>query len=154
MIDVLDNVRDRDLICTWIGTHIESINAHVRSHLLTCHDCFRPAMRRPMQIFAVPLASSCGLDGFCNISTTPVTIAIDVGRVVPQHWLSLVVHEYAHAHLGSAGHHAEFATVLTHLCFVLGLRPPLNQTEEILRRSPPYLPTSDPLAFWRGETGW
>jgi hypothetical protein len=152
MVDVMDNLRDRATICTWIGTHIWAVNEALQQSLLACHECFHPEQRRCITIYATPIAQAYRLDGLCNIATTPTTILIDAGRVAPEYWLSLVAHEYAHAHLGSPGHHQKFAAILSHLCLGLGLEPPRVQTEESLRSHPPYVPTHDPLAFWRGET--
>ena len=153
MVDVMENLRDRVVICTWIGKNIERVNQTLRRCLLACHECFYPQDRRPTQIFAVPLAQSFGLDGLCNIFTTPTAILVDAGRVAPNDWLGIVSHEYAHAHLNSPGHRQDFAIVLSHLCLGLGLEPPLEQREALLQRWPPYNPTLDRLAFWRGETG-
>ena len=152
-IDLMENLRDRDRICTWIGNSIESVNCQLRANLNACADCFKPIDRRSIQIFAVPFADSIRLDGFCNIATTPTTILVDVGRVAPPDWLALVAHEYAHAHLGYAGHDREYVWVLSHLCLGLGLvQPSSTQTETELYYWPPYRPTLDPLAFWRGES--
>jgi hypothetical protein len=151
MVDVLDNLRDRDLICSWIGENIHAVNARLNLCLQACHDCFHPQDRPYVQIFAVPLAQSFRLDGICNIQTRPITILIDVGRVQPSDWLALVAHEYAHAHLGNSGHDASFARVLAHLCLGLELEPPCWKTgmENQLRHFPPYVSVLDPLAFWR-----
>jgi hypothetical protein len=152
VIDVLDNIRDRTLICTWISTHIDSINTILRNNLLACHQCYPASAQKPMHIFAVPLAQSLGIDGFCDLSNPTPLLLIDTGRVRPSGWLALVAHEYAHAHSGRPGHDRTFAEILTHLCLGLGLEVPVEQTESTLRRSPPYASTYDPLAFWRGET--
>jgi hypothetical protein len=53
------------------------------------------------QIFAAPLAQAFGLDALCNLQTDPISILIDVGRVMPEDWLLVVAHEYAHAHAGT-----------------------------------------------------
>lgn len=154
MVDVMDNLRDRVSICTWIGIQIEAVNRSLQSHLNACHGCFNPSERRSIQILAVPFAPSMQLDGFCNINTTPTTILVDVGRVAPADSLALVAHEYAHAHLGYPGHDRAYADVLSHLCLGLGFAQPSSSTDE---RSicywPPYVvaPTIDPLAWWRGE---
>lgn len=151
-IDVLDNIRDRQVICSWIGGNIGSVNTLLQSHLNTCHECFALNCRRSIEIFAVPFAASVPLDGFCNLATTPTTIFVDIGRVAPVDWLALVAHEYAHAHLGYAGHDRTFAQTLQHLCLGLALPQPLaTATPEILRCWPPYVPRIDRLAFWRGE---
>jgi len=154
MVDVLDNLRDRITICSWIGENIHNVNARLNCCLQACHECFRPHERCHIQIFAAPLAQPFYLDGLCNIQIQPITILIDVGRAHPDDWLAIVAHEYAHAHLGNAGHHVLFATVLSHLCLGLGLEPPHWEygIEAQLRHWPPYVPNSDPLAFWRGQS--
>lgn len=151
-IDLDLNLRDRELIWAWIGNSIGTVNQRLQLHLSACADCFQPRDRRSIQIVAVPLATSLGLDGFCNITTTPRTILVDVGRVEPSDWLALVAHEYAHAQLGYAGHDRRYGEVLSHLCLGLGLpQPRLSVEPDDLRHYPPYLHTADPLAFWRGE---
>jgi hypothetical protein len=150
MVDVMANLRDRVSICTWIGDSIESVNLRLQSCLKACDECFNEIDRRSIQIFAVPFATSVRLDGFCNIDTNPTTILVDVGRVPEHDWLALVAHEYAHAHLGIAGHDAEYARILDRLCLGLGL--PSIQQNSSLSHWPPYQPTIDPIAFWRGET--
>jgi hypothetical protein len=152
MIDVMSNLRDRVSICSWIGKQIDSVNISLQSHLTTCDECFNLEDRRSMQIFAVPFASSVQLDGFCNIATTPTTILVDIGRVAPADWLALVAHEYAHAHLGYPGHDLAYAQVLSHLCLGLGFaQPSLSPNDGRIYCWPPYSPTIDPLAWWRGE---
>lgn len=152
MLDVMENLRDRVSICTWIGKQIDGVNLILQSHLNACHECFDPLDRRSIQILAVPFASSVRLDGFCNITSVPTTILVDVGRVSSADWLALVAHEYAHAHLGYPGHDREYAQVLSHLCLGLGFAQPSFQPDD---RSiycwPPYSPAIDPLAWWRGE---
>lgn len=157
MIDVMGNLRDRTTICTWIGKNIDSVNAELQTCLQACHDCFHPHQHRPMQIFATPLAQSFGIDGLCNIRTTPMTILVDVGRIAPSDWLGIVAHEYAHAHLGSSGHTQEFANILLHLSLGLNLAPPTweRDMETRLRNWPYCQSTLDPLAFWRnGNREW
>jgi hypothetical protein len=154
MVNVEENLRDRVLICTWIGENIETVNHKLNDCLQACHDCFHPQERRAIAIFAAPLAPAFNLDGVCNIRTHPITILIDAGRINPSDWLAVVAHEYAHAHLGNSGHDATFATVLSHLCLGLGLELPSWETgmETRLRHWPPCTTTPDPLAFWRGQT--
>ncbi len=150
MINLLATDEQRATICIWIGTHIEAVNAHLQGCLQACHACFHPWAQPPLQIVAVPLAPAYGLAACCNFQTTPYTLLVDVGRVLPPHWVRLVAHEYAHAQAGSPGHHAEFIQALTHLC--LGLNwPAPPAAEAALRSHPPCLPSPDPLAFWRGE---
>ncbi len=152
MIDVTDNPRVRDRIYTWIGNHINAINAELNACLEACHGCFHPELRRPMQILAAPLAQHFGIDGLCNILVNPTVILIDVGRTAPQDWLSIVVHEYAHGHLGSPGHDQRFFEILSHLCLGLGLEPPVWQPdmEMYLRNWPHCASSANPLAFWMG----
>jgi hypothetical protein len=152
MVDLVYDLERRIPICTWIGERIDAVNAHLCAHLQACHACFHPWEQRPLQIFAAPLAQSYGIDGLCNLQTNPITILIDVGRVVPEDWLRLVAHEYAHAHAGSPGHHQQFARSLAHLCLGLQIAPPLGQPhrEDSLRFYPHCCSTQDPLAFWQG----
>ncbi len=151
MVDLMENLRDRVLICNWIGMQIETVNRSLQIHLNACHGCFKPIERRSIQIFAVPFASSVQLDGFCNIKIAPTTIFVDVGRVASANWLALVAHEYAHAHLGYPGHDRAYADVLSHLCLGLGFAQPSSADDRSLYYWPPYVPTIDPLAWWRGE---
>ncbi|MBD2529252.1 hypothetical protein H6G97_06565 [Nostoc flagelliforme FACHB-838] len=153
MVDVFDNLRDRIPICTWIGENINTINAQINTYLGLCHECFHPQERRHIQIFAVPIAQSFGIDGLCNILINPITILVDVGRVAPRDWFGVVVHEYAHAHLGDFGHNEQFANILSHLCLGLGLEPPYWEAgmEATLRSWPHCKSTIDPLEFWIGQ---
>jgi hypothetical protein len=152
MVDVMENVRDRVLICNWIGQEIKSVNISLQAHLNACHDCFDPIARKSIDIFAIPFSSSVQLDGFCNINTIPITILVDVGRVPSADWLALVAHEYAHAHLGYPGHDRSYAKVLSHLCLGLGFpQPSMTLDDRSLHYWPMYTPSIDPLAWWRGE---
>ncbi len=156
MVDVLEQGDRATPVCHWIGTHIQAVNQILQQYLNACHDCFHSWERRSMRVLAMPLAQSFGIDGLCNLQTKPITILIDVGRVVPSDWLGLVAHEYAHAHVGSPGHDQRFVSVLAHLCLGLGLEPPIWEPglEEQLRHWPYANPTPDPLALWLGESGW
>jgi hypothetical protein len=153
MIDVIYHSQYRDPVCVWIGNHIHKVNAELNKALQSCHDCFHDWQRQPFQVFAVPIANRFGIDAFCNIRANPVTILVDVGRVIPEDWLALVAHEYAHAYVGSPGHHEDFVKVLTHLCLGLGFEPPPPSTsmKTLLRSWPQCHPTRDPLAFWMGK---
>jgi hypothetical protein len=174
LVSVFHDLDQRMLICSWIGEHIDAVNLQLEACLQACQDCFHAWEQPTTQIFAAPLAQAFGVDGVCNFRTQPITLLIDVGRVKPQDWLLLVVHEYAHAHAGSPGHHPQFARSLSHLCLGLGIAPPPSNlgtsnlgtsnlgieagtescAEEILRFYPHCPATTDPLAFWRGaETG-
>ena len=157
MVDVMYNLRDRSTICTWIGQHIDAINAELYGHLLACYGCFYAQNRPAIQVLAVPLSPTLGIDAQCNILARPITILIDVGRVAAPDWLAIVAHEYAHAHVGHPGHSAEFCAVLSHLCLGLGLEPPPAQPDlsaaayTTALQSWPYCRSlADPLAFWRG----
>jgi hypothetical protein len=152
MVDLMSNIRDRVWICNWIGTQIETVNRSLQVHVNACDECFNPGDRRSIQILAVPFASSVQLDGFCNINNEPTTILVDVGRLAPADWLALVAHEYAHAHLGYPGHDRKYAQVLSHLCLGLGFaQPSLIPADRSIYCWPPYIPSIDPLAWWRGE---
>jgi hypothetical protein len=153
MVDLVDNCNHQAPICVWIGENIESINRQLNLLLLRCQQCFHPWEQPNAQVFATPLATSYRVDALCNLKTHPITLLIDVGRVVPADWLRLVVHEYAHAYAGSPGHHPQFAQSLAHLCLGLEIPPPLGQppSEESLQFFPGCRSTQDPLAFWRGE---
>jgi len=153
MIDRVYDLEQRIAICSWIGKHIEAVNTQLSACLQACHECFHSEERPLIQIFAAPLAQSFGLDAFCNFQTNPISILIDVGRVMPEDWLLVVIHEYAHAHAGSPGHHQQFARSLAHLCLGLEIAPPAYYPgiEDSLRFYPGYPSTQDPLAFWRGE---
>ncbi len=143
-------------LCTWIGTHVAAVNRQLQVLLQACHGCFHPWERPSLQVWAAPLAPSCGLAGVCNLQTQPGTLLLDVGRVVPADWLRLVAHEYAHAQAGTAGHHARFAQALTQLCLGLALAPPLEEgvSAAVWCCYPVCQLTRDPLAFWQGRTGW
>ena len=154
MVDAQAHSPDRTQLYAWIGNHVEEVNALLNVYLNVCHECFHPWQRREMRILATPLAQSYGIDGLCNIQIQPITILIDVGRVTPADWLGLVVHEYTHAHLSYPGHNQEFASVLSHLCLGLGLEPPRQAIESVLRHWPHCQPTADPLAFWMGVGAW
>jgi hypothetical protein len=140
-----------------IGDRIDAINDYLNACLEACYGCFHPEDRRPVTIFAAPLAQKFGIDGLCNILVEPSVILIDVGRIPRQDWLNIVAHEYAHAHLGFPGHDGRFLAVMEHLCLGLGLAPPpchpnmgLPEIEARLRMWPPYHSTTNPLAFWMG----
>lgn len=153
-VDIVERIR----ICTWIGERIDGINQELREYLDACDRCFSAADRRAIEIFAAPIAPEYGIDAQCNIFRDPVAIIIDVGRTAPEDWLSIVVHEYAHAYLKSPGHDRRFCEVLTHLCLGLGLEPPNADgmdaiaMDALLRNWPHCGSTSDPLAFWRGSS--
>lgn len=151
MVMIPDNLGDRARLCNRIATSITSINTQLNHHLQQCHQCFHRADRRAMQIFAAPINSAFGIDGCCNLDTQPITLLIDVGRVHPENWLGLVVHEYAHAHAGHPGHHAPFIAALRQLCLGLGFPPLPHQASADFWQSWPHChPRADSLAFWLG----
>ncbi|UZQ54868.1 hypothetical protein OOK60_01925 [Trichothermofontia sichuanensis B231] len=151
LIGIIDDREGRAAVCTWIGTHIDSINAQLGVYVQACDACFLPWERPSLQVFATPLASAFQVDGVCNLQTQPITLLIDVGRLIPADWGRLVVHEYAHAHAHAPGHHVAFGRSLTHLCLGLGLPlPPPSADAATLRTHPAYRCTPNPLAFWRG----
>jgi hypothetical protein len=152
LIDLVYYPQQRQAVCTWIGNHIAKVNAELEQCLQACHACFHPQQRRSMQVLAAPFSATVAIDGWCNLQTQPLTILVDVGRVVPTDWIALVAHEYAHAHLGSPGHSTAFAAVLTHLCLGLGLELPSLPEIEAWSMLPAYCLTKDPLAFWRGQS--
>lgn len=152
VIDAVDDIDHRTPLCAWIGKHIDGVNQQLDIYLQACHSCFHLWEQPVVQIFAAPLAQSLGIDGLCNLQTHPITILIDVGRVVPADWLLLVVHEYAHAHAGSPGHHEKFARSLSHLCLGMGIAPPESEITSHLQFYPHCRPTPNPWAFWRGES--
>jgi len=137
-----------------IALQIRGINQELETHLALCQHCFHPHQRLAVQIFATPFAQHLNIDALCNLKTDPITILIDVGRIVREDWLCAIAHEYAHAQVGIAGHHQAFLETLTHLCLGLGLTPPppSGLPESELRNWPPCQPTADPLAFWLGES--
>lgn len=152
LIELVYDLERRAKVCQWIGQQIASVNAELSQCLLACQACFHPWQRPSIQIFAAPFSSRYGVDGLCNLTTMPLTILVDVGRVVPADWIALVAHEYAHAYLGVPGHHAEFGQVLAHLARGLGLSvPPLSAPESAWRTAPPYQRTANSLDFWLGR---
>lgn len=153
MVSLMDDLHERMSVCIWIGDHIDRVNSQLHAYLQRCHDCFHVWEQRSIQIFAAPLVQSFGIDGLCNLQTDPITLLIDVGRVVPDDWLRLVAHEYAHAHVGFPGHHPQFERSLAHLCLGLEIPPPLGQPhcKDWLRSYPDCVSTQNPLSLWRGE---
>jgi hypothetical protein len=143
---------DRMKMCRWIGQQIQRVNQHLLALLEACEACLYPPDRPPVQILAAPLASHLGLEGICLLQTQPITLLVDVGRVLPSDWLGMVAHEYAHAVVGSPGHDVRFWQTLTHLCLGLGLLPPpTSYSSESLASWPPCRPQARPTAFWAGN---
>jgi hypothetical protein len=151
LIQIIYHLEERISVCTWIGQHIDTVNAVLQQQVQACQACFHPWEQRSIQIFAAPFADVFGIDGLCSLADCPITLLVDVGRVVPQDWLALVAHEFAHAQVGSPGHSAEFVRVLTHLCLGLGLMlPGETVSAEDWCSLPLYRKTANPIAFWQG----
>lgn len=150
LVQLRVSTEQKEAIYSAIALKIPKINRELETYLWVCQQCFYPQQRLAIQIFATPFAQHLNIDGLCNVNTQPITILIDVGRIVPQDWLAAVAHEYAHAQVGVPGHHQAFLETLTHLCLGLGLTPPPPNglPEAQLRNWPPCQPTADPLAFW------
>lgn len=138
----------------WMDANLDRINAILNQHLIACQDCFFPENRVPVMILAAPIQPELGIDAFCNVRVDPATIVVDVGRIVPEDWLKVVAHEYAHAVIGSSGHSPRYAAVLQHLGLGLGfeLPPMLFPSERDLQGLPGCRSTLDPIRFWRGES--
>lgn len=139
---------EHERLCRFVGASIAAINMELQLCLQACQGCFHRWQQKPVQIFAAPFVDRFGLDGFCNIRVQPVTILVDVGRVEPQDWLALVVHEYAHAQVGSPGHDDIFVQTLIHLCNGLGLKLPIADSGADWRSLPAYRRRVESLAFW------
>ncbi|MGI0492989.1 hypothetical protein ACN4EG_14500 [Alkalinema pantanalense CENA528] len=153
MVNFFELNPDRLIIFDWIQANIQQVNHQLQQYLYACHACFNPDEQPALQIFGVPLSPYFGVDAFCNFSSQPMTILIDVGRVEPHLWLGLVAHEYAHAKVGLPGHDRAFAEVLNHLCLGLGLPCP-GTTEAQLKHYPGGAAVIDAIAFWRGSPGY
>jgi hypothetical protein len=151
MIACIEQAAAQAARASWIGRHIEAINAQLRSQLADCEACFYPVDRPVVAILAAPLAAHLGLDGLCSLGHQPVVLLIDVGRLAPPDWLGAVAHEYAHAVVGSPGHGHRFQQVLTHLCLGLGLPPPPTGSDRAIASWPPSQPSDSPTAFWQGR---
>jgi hypothetical protein len=140
----------------WIAANLDRVNGQLYQLVLACQDCFHPTNRPLVQIFAVPLHPACPVDGFCHLASG--TIVVDPGRVVPEDWLKLVAHEYAHLVTGVAGHSPQFARILAHLCLGLDLVEPEREASAIdgfdwlseaeLRRLPLCRVPPSPTDFW------
>lgn len=142
-----EDLESRQLICQGIGQQIPRLNHYLQDCLTACAHCFHPWQRRSIQIWAVPLADA-ALDGLCLLHTQPVTICVDLGRVIPEDWLPLVLHEYAHAHLAQPGHSLQFAQTLQQLCCGLGFES-VPASPLYWNAWPPLRHCSQPQHFWR-----
>ncbi|ASC71726.1 hypothetical protein XM38_026800 [Halomicronema hongdechloris C2206] len=154
MIELRGELRQRLQMCEWIGHNIHRVNQHLNQLLADCQACFHPQARPPVHILAAPLAERMSLDGFCNLSSQPITLFIDVGCLIPDDWLGVIAHEYTHAVLRSPGHDQGFGRVLSHLCLGLGLPVPPSDALESGRLAvwPRHHTKADPADFWQGNT--
>jgi len=155
LIDVMLDPGDRIPVCSWIGANIGGLNASLEGLLLDCQACLLPCLRPEVRLFAAPLAAGFGLDGICCLPVAaaklePILIILDLGALEPHDWLSLLVHEYAHAISATPGHGTSFQQCLSLLCRALDLALPLSTPN--WHSLPAYLPRLDRLAFWRGDT--
>lgn len=132
----------------WIGHHVGEINHQLEAILQECLTCFHPDQRPETQIFAAPILSKAGIDGFCNLNVTPVTLIVDPGRVMCPDWYKLVIHEVAHGMANSAGHGEAFRNALAHLCLAFDLPEPPADAPRLLQTWPPYLANTAPALFW------
>lgn len=136
----------------WMAANIDRINEVLNQHLIACQDCFFPENRVSAIVLAAPINPELQIDAFCNVRVDPQAIVVDVGRIVPDDWLKVVVHEYAHAVIGSSGHSPRYGAVLQHLCLGLGLDLPMLSLSETDLRGLPYCrSTIDPTRFWQGD---
>lgn len=145
----------------WIGQNIHRTNQQLHAILNDALDCFEPAQRPGVQIFAAPIAPEAGVDGFCSdglglssghLGDRPITLMVDPGRIVPADWPKLVAHELAHGVVRSAGHGEKFSRAIAHLCLAQDLPlPPPTLSAEGLRSWPPCRRTPRPELFWLGQ---
>ncbi|NCJ07735.1 hypothetical protein GS597_14695 [Synechococcales cyanobacterium C] len=153
IIETFAQSHEQTKIYAWIGASIDAINHPLQMALAACQQCFPAGECPEVAVYAAPFKDSLGFDGLCNLWTHPFTLLVDVGRVVPEDWLKLIVHEYAHAHLGHPGHSQDYGAVLAHLCLGLGFRPPPSSLDS-LHHWPNYRRTDDITALWRGIAGY
>ncbi|MBE9156303.1 hypothetical protein IQ265_05585 [Nodosilinea sp. LEGE 06152] len=151
----LDHIADPPGVALiWIGHHIHQVNQQLNAVLSDLLACFEAAQRPRVQIFAAPIATQAGVDGFCR-DRSLTTLMVDPGRIVPADWPGLVAHELAHAVAGASGHGAEFAQAIAHLCLAQDLPVPApNADAETLSHWPPCRRNPDPKQFWLGQTAW
>jgi len=156
--DLIDVMLDPDYrlpVCCWIGENIVDLNASLAGLLADCQACVLPSLRPQVQLFAAPLAARFGLDGICCLPVAgsglePISILLDLGTLEPHDWLSLLVHEYAHALCATPGHDLQFQQWLSILCRALDLDLP--QSASNWDSLPAYPRRLDRLAFWMGLT--
>lgn len=150
-IEVPGDSAQRLRSCTWIGQSVHGLNGHLGTLLHTALAVLQ-SPPGPLRIWAAPLASYAGIDGFFNAQAQPPTLVIDPSRARPDHWLRLVVHEAAHALSPTPGHGVDYGTHLNRLCLALDLPLPPDGTAATLRQWPPYQPHPQGCDFWQGTT--
>jgi hypothetical protein len=153
----LTNAEDQHLATLMaIGTSIHQLNQRLHQMLDTLLLGLRPEERPRVQIVAAPIALKVGVDGFCNLQTSPITLIVDPSRILPADWLHLVVHELAHAVTQGVGHGSRFFQTLSTLCIAQDL--PLPPSDSLQRGVLPYWPPCRPNPgaeqFWpQGQWG-
>jgi hypothetical protein len=136
----------------WLGRHIHQVNRQLDAMVRDLLDCFAPGEQPRVQIFAAPIAPAAGVDGFCNPHSAPITLIVDPGRIVPEHWSRLVAHELAHAVTQAGGHDEGFRDAIAHLCLAQDLPLPTPElSAETLCYWPPCRRPPDPANFWLGH---
>ena len=147
-IGLCDQGSDCSLALEWLGAHIGTINYQLAVILQEGLACFHGGQRPEIQIFAAPILSKAGIDGFCNLDVTPITLVVDPGRVIRPDWHKLVIHELAHGIAHSAGHGEAFKGALAHLCLGLDFPEPPTSDPQLLQTWPPYVSSHDSARFW------
>ncbi|MGB3311040.1 MAG: hypothetical protein WBG32_11855 [Nodosilinea sp.] len=149
----LDHIADPPgAALSWIGVHVHEVNRQLNTILSDLLACFEVNQRPEVQIFAAPIATQAGVDGFC-CDRSPTTLMVDPGRILPADWPGLVAHELAHAVAKASGHGAEFERAIAHLCLAQDLPVPTpNLSANALSHWPPCRHNPQPEAFWLGQT--
>jgi hypothetical protein len=147
-IGLSDTGADCSFALEWIEIHIGAVNRELGHILQEGLNCFHANQRPDIQIFAAPILSRAGVDGFCNLGVQPITLIVDPSRVVRPDWPKLVIHELAHGIARSAGHGDLFSSALTHLCLAFDLPEPPAGSDELLRTWPPYSVNTNQANFW------
>ncbi|NJO78577.1 MAG: hypothetical protein HC827_08635 [Cyanobacteria bacterium RM1_2_2] len=55
LIQIIYQLKERIPVCTWIGSHIDTVNAVLQQQMQACQACFHPWEQRSIQI--LPLLS-------------------------------------------------------------------------------------------------
>ena len=151
-IGISEQAADCSAALDWIGTHIGPVNRELHGILQECLSCFHASQRPAVQIFAAPILTKAGVDGFCNLEVQPVTLVVDPGRVIYSDWYKLVMHELAHGIARTAGHGEKFRLALAHLCLAFDLPPPpAVDAGQRLQSWPPYGSHENQSGFWQSS---